>query len=234
MPCKRQQTSPCARHTLNPQPILSLPSNPFPSRSRQRRRRRGCRRWRAWRLVCSSPRRPWRPAAPQPASGDGGGGPAYPQPTLSLPSNPFPSRSRRRRRRGCWRCRALQYAIRAPWPARPTHSLVASPPLAACAPTHRVTGEASSEIVGQAAGGGTAGGGSSATVGREGCNGTGPLDSRSMVQIDGDSCIRSGTRAQDGTYSPGSGSAVEKVDARGSWESAYWQRARGAFACVSG
>ena len=159
---------------------------------------------------------------------------AYPQPTLSLPSNPFPSRSRRRRRRGCWRCRALQYANRAPWPARPTHSLVASPPLAACAPTHRVTGEASSEIVGQAAGGGTAGGGSSATVGRERCNGTGPLDSRSMVQIDGDSCIRSGTRAQDGTYSPGSGSAVEKVDARGSWESAYWQRARGAFACVSG
>ena len=122
---------------------------------------------------------------------------AYPQPTLSLPSNPFPSRSRRRRRRGCWRCRALQYANRAPWPARPTHSLVASPPLAACAPTHRVTGEASSEIVGQAAGGGTAGGGSSATVGREGCNGTGPLDSRSMVQIDGDSCIRSGTRAQE-------------------------------------
>ena len=30
-----------------PRAILSLPSNPFPSRSR-RRRRRGCRRWRAW------------------------------------------------------------------------------------------------------------------------------------------------------------------------------------------
>ena len=46
---------------------------------------------------------------------------AYPQPTLSLPSNPFPSRSRRRRRRrGCRRWRAWRRVCSSPRrPRRP-------------------------------------------------------------------------------------------------------------------
>jgi hypothetical protein len=71
-----------------PRAILSLPSNPFPSRSR-RRRRRGCRRWRAWRRFGSWPLPSchWWPAPPHAARGDAGGGPAHlPH---SLLSNPF-------------------------------------------------------------------------------------------------------------------------------------------------
>ena len=51
--------------------------------------------------------------------------------------------------------------------SREPHSLVASLPLAACAPTHRVTGEARQRDRGPSRQGrrGTAGGGSSATVG---------------------------------------------------------------------
>ena len=62
--------------------------------------------------------------------------------TLSLPSNPFPSRSTRRRRRGC-HCRRAWRRCPRPWPAHPAHSLVASLPLAACAP-HAASANASS------------------------------------------------------------------------------------------
>ena len=88
-PClSRQRRRKPSLPSAYPQPTLSLPSNPFPSRSR-RRRRRGCRRWRAWRRFRSWPLPSchWWPAPPHAARGDAGGGPAHlPH---SLLSNPF-------------------------------------------------------------------------------------------------------------------------------------------------